>query len=227
MSHLDEAFDVDSADRLGADGFVVLDGWLGDEHAHALHAELLSLRERGRFAPSRVGHGAKRRGAPDVRSDLVCWFDVDVDDDGDPGDDDDDDDGDDGDGDGRRGIRPGPQVRRFFSRLVGLRARLNATCFLSLTRIECHAACYETGAAYQAHLDAFAADDRRVISFSHYLNEGWTADDGGCLRMHGKAARDVEPVFDRLVIFQSRTMLHEVLPVSRRRFSSTGWMSAR
>ena len=73
-------------------------------------------------------------------------------------------------------------------------------------------------------MDVFANDPRRVISFSHYLNADWGDRDGGALRMHTTPATDIAPLFDRLVLFQSRTMLHEVLPVARRRFSCTGWM---
>ncbi len=204
----------DDADRLGQRGFVVLDGWLGAEHALLLRAEHEALLARGCFASSRVGQGAARRAAPGIRSDTICWFDVDADEDA---------------GDGRTGVRPGPAATRLLARLEALRARLNESCFLSLTRVECHAACYEPGTSYEAHVDAFDADTRRVISFSHYLNDHWQPADGGCLRMHGDAGAgdtDIEPRFDRLVIFQSRTMRHGVLPVTRRRLSSTGWMSA-
>ncbi|MDP2341172.1 MAG: 2OG-Fe(II) oxygenase [Deltaproteobacteria bacterium] len=198
------AFEDDDADRLGSQGFVVLDGWLGDTHAHALHDEHLALLERGGFSESRVGHRSQRQHAPAIRSDRTCWFDDDDD------------------------AAHGPEVAHLLACLHGLRASLNASCFLSLTEIECHAACYEPGSAYDAHFDAFDDDDARVISFSHYLNAGWVDVDGGCLRMHdNNHETDIEPLFDRLVIFQSRSMRHEVRPVARRRFSTTGWMRAR
>ena len=208
-------FNDDDASRLGTDGFVVLDGWLGSHRALALALELQSLLDRGCFAASRVGQGAQRQQAAAIRSDKVCWFDVDaapevV--------------------DGRTGVRPGVEVDLLLGRLRALLCALNSSCFLALTDIECHAACYETGSGYDAHIDAFVGGSRRVISFVLYLNEGWTAADGGCLRMHGaegESAFDIEPLFDRLVIFQSRKMLHEVRPVSRRRWSATGWLSTR
>ncbi len=206
-------FDGADADLLGARGFVLIDGWLGRERALALRAELLLLLERGCFAESRVGHGPKRHRSAGVRSDQVCWFAADADVDG---------------VDGRRGVRPGPEMLLFLVRLEELRERLNSFCFLSLAELECHAACYEPGSRYDAHVDVFADDARRVISFSHYLNEPWSVDDGGALRVHHEGGpTDVEPLLDRLVLFQSRRMLHEVRLVARRRLSTTGWMSAR
>ena len=191
---------------------MVKDLWHSLDDARVLQAELAWLHGHGRFSASRIGNGAGRTEANAVRSDDVCWFDVDADADAD---------------NGRLGVRPGPAVTAFLGRLGDVRRTLNSLCFLSLAEVECHAACYDVGASYGAHLDAFSDDSRRVISFCHYLNEGWLPDDGGCLRMHGAPDTDVAPIAGRLVLFQSRTMLHEVLPVHRRRFSLTGWMSAR
>jgi SM-20-related protein len=208
-----DAFDNSAIDELAA-GYVVVDHWLGDANASALRAGVLSLSERGYFAPSRVGADVQRHEAAAIRGDAVCWFDADATLESE---------------DGRRGVRPGPQVAAFLSRMVLLREHLNRTCFLSLTRLECHAARYETGAFYEAHLDTPTGSSDRIISFSHYLSRRDEGATGGCLRLHGVAAQpiDIEPLFDRLVVFQSRSVLHEVMPVAARRFSMTGWMSGR
>lgn len=147
-----------------------------------------------------------------MRRDSICWFDAEAE----PG-----------AHDGRLGILPGREVALFLARIALLRVHLNRTCFLSLTETECHAACFEPGDFYAAHLDNALGDARRVISFSHYLSERDPGESGGCLRVHGEggASTDIEPHFDRLVVFQSRTMLHEVMPVAVRRVSMTGWMS--
>ena len=191
---------------------MVKDLWHSLAEARLLRQELVWLHDHGRFSPSRIGQRAGRQQAAGVRSDEVCWFDVDAADD---------------DSSGRLGVRPGPAVTVFLAQMVLLQSRLNSSCFLSLAELECHAACYQAGASYAAHTDAFATDSRRVISFCHYLNEDWQEQDGGCLRLHGDSTVDVAPLSGRLVLFQSRTMLHEVLPVARQRFSLTGWMSAR
>jgi SM-20-related protein len=209
---LDIAFDGPAVDALAGGGFVVVDGWLGRVRARALHRDLLALLDLGCFAPAGVGTGARRQRAAGVRGDSTCWFDAEAA----PG-----------ASDGRRGILPGPEVVLFLARIALLREHLNRTCFLSLTAVECHAACYEPGAFYAAHLDTPAGDSRRVISFSHYLSERGREERGGCLRVHGEGSDpiDIEPRFDRLVVFPSRSVLHEVMPVTARRFSMTGWMS--
>jgi SM-20-related protein len=218
MTDLRRPFSDDDADRLAQDGFVVLDGFLGDDDARAMRAELEALLEAGAFRPARVGHGASLQHASGIRSDRICWFKV-ARTDLVP----DEDDEDDGDGEG---VVPGPAVRRYLAALDATRVAIARSCFLPLSHIELHAACYEPGTRYGAHLDTFKDDTRRVISVCYYLNEEWRDDDGGFLRLHTQPPRDVAPRFDRLVIFRSGDMLHEVLPVRRRRFSTTGWMGA-
>lgn len=211
---VDAAFDDAALDVLAGRGFVVVDGWLGRPGAVALREALVALDHLGRFSPARIGAGEGLREDRAIRGDSVCWFDADAPDSA---------------GSGRRGIRPGLEVGLFLARMALLRDRLNATCFLSLQGLECHAACYEAGGFYEAHLDTPSGDSRRVISFAHYLSERRDGEAGGCLRVHGEdgeAPVDIAPEFDRLVVFQSRRVRHEVRPVESRRFSMTGWMSA-
>jgi SM-20-related protein len=202
---------VDADNDLGMRGLVVFDGWLGLRHATALRSELLTLLDGGAFAPSRIGRHAGRQNHDDIRTDRVCWFDESAPVEG---------------KDGRGGVHPGPEVARLLVRLDELRCQLNETSFLSLVDVECHAACYEAGAFYKPHLDAFDGDSRRVVTFCLYLNPGWVDCDGGCLGVQDPPPRNIAPVFNRLVLFQSRTVLHEVQPVNRQRLSCTGWMSA-
>ncbi len=204
--------DERDADQLAQRGFLVVDGWLGAARGVLVRDELRALRSGGFFAKAGVGRAAARHLDARVRGDDICWLGaLDVADEGGEG----------------PSVPRGAGVEHLVAQLGALRTQLNRSCFLALAKTECHAACYPPGAHYQAHLDAFAGDASRVISFSYYLNEGWCAADGGCLRMHGAVPTDIEPLFDRLVIFQSRTMRHEVLPVMRERLSVTGWMSAR
>jgi SM-20-related protein len=73
---------------------------------------------------------------------------------------------------------------------------------------------------------------RRSISFICYLNEpGWTASDGGQLRLHGDGSesaestpvQDVLPECGSLVLFDSKRVWHEVLPTRRERACIVGW----
>lgn len=222
MSAPPRPFSDDDADHLATHGYVVIDGLLGDEASRAMRLELQQLQDAGAFRAARVGQGASRQRADDIRSDQICWFKVDATGDASTNTTDTNDDDDDTDG-----VAPGPAVRRYLEALDVIRAGIARTCFLSLSHIELHAACYEPGTRYGAHVDTFKDDRRRVISLCSYLNDDWQPEHGGCLRLHTDPPRDIEPRADRLVIFQSHTMLHEVLPVHHRRFSVTGWMGSR
>lgn len=200
------------ADELAQRAYVVCDRFLGERRALALRDEVIGLRERGNFRPARVGSGSQRRRAPDVRRDEICWFDEDSPE---------------GMHNGALGIAPPPLVRDFLGDIAALSDALRRTCFLPLVRRECHASCYEEGAFYRAHVDTFVGRPERTISFVYFLNPGWQPDAGGCLRMYGPYERDVEPLLDRLVVFRSAELLHEVLPVQQTRYALTGWLSVR
>lgn len=212
--HTEERLPLEEAmaDRLASAGLLVIDGFLGVDVALRLRADVVALRERGVFRAARIGSGAQRRHAPLVRRDEICWFDVDAGPDAD---------------DGAAGVAPPDEVRRFLARVDGLREDLNRLCYLGLVRTECHAACYADGAFYRAHLDTFVGRPARTVSFVYFLNPGWEPEDGGYLRVHGEAPEDIAPVLDRLVLFRSREVLHEVLPVRRERYALTGWLSVR
>ena len=197
------AIDEQVAASLARGEPAVVDAWLGSQRASALRLELLALLEQQSFRPAGVGAKQDRIVAPQIRRDSVCWFDE----------------------RGATGVRPGAEVSLFLARLEGLKQHLNETCYLGLHHVECHAACFEPGAFYGAHMDVFAADARRVISYCYYLNDAWSEAAGGCLRLHGEAELDVAPVLDRLVVFGSAEVLHEVLPTAVRRLSLTGWLS--
>ena len=200
---LELAVDERTAEGLARGEAVVLDAWLGPTRALALRREVLAVLDARLFEAAGVGAGAARVVAPTLRRDSVCWFDAEA----------------------LAGVRPGAEVALFLARLDLLRAHLNGTCFLALQRVECHAACFEPGAFYKAHLDAFRGQAGRVISYCYYLNDAWISGAGGCLRLHGARAVDVAPMLDRLVVFRSADQRHEVLPTMARRLSLTGWLS--
>lgn len=116
--------------------------------------------------------------------------------------------------------------------MESLRLALNRTLQLGLFSLEAHYAIYPPGAAYRRHRDAFpdggAMPNARVISCALYLNEGWTASDGGALRIYdGDRVRDVLPIAGTLACFLSERFEHEVLPATRERLSVTGWFRRR
>jgi SM-20-related protein len=88
------------------------------------------------------------------------------------------------------------------------------------------------GAAYDRHRDAFAAPPgarpgRRVTAI-YYANPAWTPEAGGLLRLHGNAGPvDVAPILDRLLVFLSERVEHEVLPAHAPRCAVTAWYRPR
>ncbi len=88
---------------------------------------------------------------------------------------------------------------------------------------------YPPGASYARHFDRLQGSDLRAISAALYLNDAWTPEDGGQLRMYlgGGRSEDVSPQGGRLVAFLSDRFEHEVLPARRERMSFTGWFRRR
>ena len=86
----------------------------------------------------------------------------------------------------------------------------------ALTRVEdLQFACYVPGGFYKQHSDAQDAKSRRVLTAIYYMNSRWRTSDGGWLRVRDRtgALVDIEPLADRVVLFDSR-LEHEVLPVT-------------
>jgi SM-20-related protein len=106
-------------------------------------------------------------------------------------------------------------------RFETLRCQLNEA-WLGLVRFELQAARYQPGAAYARHRDAFRGGPSRRVTAIWYLNEEWSG--GGELRLHlDGGARDLAPLCDRLVVFLSEKIDHEVLPARAERWAVTAW----
>ena len=116
-------------------------------------------------------------------------------------------------------------IQVYLNRLNDLTQFLNQSLFLSLKDVEVHLTVYPAGTFYKRHLDQFKKDDHRKLSVICYLNENWTEENGGQLRMHlPGGASDIFPLAGRLVCFRSDQIEHEVLAANRERLSITGWM---
>lgn len=112
-----------------------------------------------------------------------------------------------------------------------LRIHLNQSLFLGLFSFECHYARYTPGAFYRRHVDAFRGQSNRVLSTVLYLNDNWSAEDGGELvlfqdddtQVGGREVGRFPPGFGSLLVFLSEEFPHEVLPARRERHSIAGW----
>lgn len=193
------------ADQLSEQGYACWDAFLQPAETDALRALVDQRFDQGSFKAAGVGQGLDYQRNDAVRSDHILWLDH------------------------HDELSP---FAFFFNRLHTLIDYLNQTCYLGIRDLEMHLAVYPQGAFYKRHLDVFRHDSGRVLSAICYLNDNWTEDDGGQLRIYlppqaenqTETHVDLLPTGGRLVFFLSDQLEHEVLPARRNRYSITGWM---
>ena len=191
---------------LGGGEHVAVDQFLAPEDVVYWRELAGSMRLSGTMRPAAVGSGNRHRVATAVRNDWTAW------------------------------IEPDPEhpiERGFSQKLEALRLALNERFLLGLFDLELHLAIYPSGGFYLAHVDRFCDDDHRIVSMIVYLNDDWSADDGGSLRIWSGSdvvasqSIDIAPVGGRLVLFMSDVTLHAVMPTRRDRVALTGWFRRR
>lgn len=189
------------ADALADGGLAVVADFLDANAVAVLRAHAGELAARDALQPAAVGRSTGRVQVTGVRGDRILWLD-------------------------EHAIAPAEQP--FVEAMRALRDVLNRELMLGLVRLEAHYALYPPGAAYARHRDRFRDDDARALSCVLYLNEAWSADDGGALRLYlDDGVRDVLPEGGTLVTFLSERFEHEVLPARRPRLALTGWWRRR
>ena len=189
-------------DALAGPGWCVVPGFLSGPETAALARECRQAHDQGGFHRAGVGRG-QAEVRSEIRGDEVRWVDE---------------------------HQAGPALEAVLARLESLRQAVNRSLFLGLFDLELHFAVYPPGAGYGRHLDRFRDDDRRSLTTILYLNQDWTAEDGGLLRFWPEAdARPIDllPAGGTLVTFLSDQFWHEVLPARRERLSLTGWFRRR
>merc|ERR1711974_241663 len=132
------------------------------------------------------------------------------------------------------------------TKLVELRGELDDMLGFDSKRTSIMFAYYPGGGAHYArHRDALPehSEPRRRLTAVYYLNPSWTPAEGGCLRayfpesvghqVHGahpvedgatEWMLDIPPQLDRLVLFASDWLDHEVLPTYADRYAITMWL---
>jgi len=187
-------------------GWFLRDTLLGHSVALGIHDAVEALAAEGRLRPAGVSRGPSRRVDAAVRGDTITWMELDD---------------------------APPKLVPLRSVFVSLRDALNREAYLGLDRIEIQIARYPGGGSrYDRHRDAFrtqlgARPNRRVTAI-YYANPTWRPEDGGALRLHlEEGPRDVAPVLDRLLVFLSEQVEHEVLPAREPRRAVTAWFRAR
>ncbi len=190
-------------DELAARRYLIKDGFAGAALALAARVEALALPSR----PGGLSRSATHHHDPVSRGDDIAWLTQAM---------------------TEAGPGPMPALALLWLRFEDLRLRLNRGAYLGLERFELQAAHYPgAGPGYVRHRDAFVGGpqpNRRMTAIL-YLNPDWSPAAGGRLRLHhvDRAPEDVDPVLDRLVLFPSAELDHEVLPTHASRLALTAW----
>lgn len=211
-------------EQLSSGQVVVLDTVLGEVQAHK--CALQAVATASSLNSMAVGRGYHQSDGSFVRGDQGCWLEK----------------------DGSISVRGSPstylgprhtdcypalkQLHHFFDQL---RRQLNRTTFLGLTHFDCQIACYPGDgiSGYDKHLDAFqTGSHNRAITAIYYLNMSWQVENGGQLRVwqcqsetkkQNSNLQDIDPFLDRLVLFRSCKVQHQVMPSIRDRWAATAW----
>jgi SM-20-related protein len=187
------------AEALRDRGLCWIAGWPGPELRQGLHDDLRRLQSSAALLPASIGRRDGRAQRGDIRADATCWLD-------DPS--------------------CGKPAREFLARMDEIRAMLNRQLYLGLTEIEAHYAAYPPGGGYARHRDRFRDSDARVVSWVTYLNEDWSVENGGALRLYLEDGCVEFAPIGGSVCFLSE-LEHEVMPTARERLSIACWFRRR
>jgi len=181
---------------LTAQGWSIHDNFLVPELIRQLGRECRHQYARGLLREAGIGRAEQFAIKNSVRGDQIRWLETGMSD----------------------------STNLYLDEMNKLRLHLNEQLFLGLKSSENHFAVYSSGTFYQKHVDRFRDDDSRTISSVLYLNPDWKPEHGGELRLHlNTQHHDIAPLANRLVLFISADIWHEVLPTQVERLSLTGW----
>lgn len=194
----DELFWNSLFDKLAEQDYVVIDDFLEDQLIEQIISFFAIKEAENVFHKAAIGSSGNVKIINEVRGDYTFWLDKNRD----------------------------AELSDLFDVLDQVKYWINRMCFLSLSDYEFHLAHYPTGSFYKRHLDQFSERNNRMISLIIYLNKDWKNGDGGELRIYpqGNNSSDIQPLFNRCILFRSDTLEHEVLTANKDRRSVTGWM---
>ena len=190
-------------EALSSHGYFVRDAFLGEARALAVRAAALARVEAGTLKPAGIRRGADHTRDTSVRGDHIEW------------------------------VVPGaaPELEALWHRFESLGEAVSAGAYLGLGRFDVQLACYPGGGArYARHRDAFPGKSNRRLTAIWYANADWKPEHGGVLRLFPEdtgAPVEVAPVLDRLVVFLSERLEHEVMPAHASRLALTAWFYGR
>lgn len=206
--------------RAGGPGYAVVEDFISPTQVKLLKRDVAHLAEHGQFNVAGVGDSSTNRVATDVRRCEQSFLFPKI----------------------KYEASGTPDSRKMLYPLLDdLREKLASNTGEALEPLLTEGAymSYPNGGFYRRHIDSYANTPQALRKYSYliYCNEGWTPEDGGCLRIHldgggeeapagaAPAYVDVEPRAGTLVVFRS-DVPHEVLETSAERLAIAGWFNA-
>lgn len=180
-------------DHIHQHGYGVINNAINQTLIEQLLQDCLSQQDQ--FQLAGIGRQSDKHLNPTIRSDKTKWFEL-----------------------------SNPVQQQYLTLMEQLRIAINRNFFLGLFDYECHYAQYDQGDFYKKHFDAFKGRSNRVFTTVLYLN---TPEEGGELVIYKPKSKDIlatiAPKAGTLVVFESETFAHEVLPAISIRYSIAGW----
>lgn len=198
MTFFSEESWINWVDILSNQDYVVIDNFLTEELYRTIRSHFLQKLNQDTFDKAGIGALGLNTIKKEVRGDFTYWLDKEKDSD----------------------------LQEYTELTDELIFVMKRYCFLPIADSEFHYAFYPPGAHYEAHVDQFSERNNRIISVVIYLNEDWKKGDGGELKIFKENDEFdlIEPIAKRCVLFRSDTVMHQVMPTSKDRYSLTGWL---
>lgn len=185
-------------DLLATNDYVVVDDFFSKDLYSSLRKYLIELLETDRLRKAGIGTMQDFQINKSIRGDNIYWLNP---------------------------SSTSETIREFFRLIEELKSDLNRNFFLSLSGYEFHFAQYPPGTFYKRHSDQFKARNNRLITVIFYFNDDWQPCDGGELKIFlENEEKLITPLGNRMLLFRSEKIEHEVLTTNADRYSLTGWM---
>ncbi|TAL61652.1 MAG: 2OG-Fe(II) oxygenase [Legionella sp.] len=189
-------------DQLCTQGYHIIEDFLAPKDYQALRTHIQELAQQGQLRSAKIGQKLAAHRNDAIRTDSISWLDENS---------------------------PNSTIQLYLKKITELAKTLNQSLFLNLSEFETHFAAYQPGSYYKKHVDQFANNKDRKISFVYYLNSDWQEDFGGQLKLYDaddQLLTQVLPQPNRFICFKSE-LPHEVCLTQQSRYSIAGWLKSR
>jgi len=200
-----QSFSLADLRSLVTDGFLVKDKFLETIRSSItvqnVADECQRLLEAGKLKPAKMKHGSAGTNwsSQDTRGDKICWLTT----------------------------ESSAVLKTLMVALDNLRVELNEAAGFNSAETHTQLACYEEdGTRYVRHRDTYEGGPKRRLTVIYYANVAWQASHGGEIRVYAAhGPKNIEPVADRVLIFLSSWLEHEVLASHHPRYAITTWFA--